>query len=197
MALILKVMHDGADEFLANESVPSDVTFSIFADVTECHFKRNDPGNSQYAGAHLRIRELVKTANVEGFVEVEKHIDLTGDAFLMNEQGRTISKFRLRPFGHEAAGSGAPQPDIIGGGTTGVIRDSALDTTMRARGGGKMADDEFRTGDEEAEAVRALCSMPWKLAAQIRRAAAMSVHFKGCGAPLLALMDRERIAVDA
>lgn len=113
MAMFLKVMHDGADEFLAQDSVESDATYSIFADVTECHFKRGGPGGAPYAGAHLRIREPVKTNNVAGFVEVEKHIDLGGDAFLMNEQGRTISKFKLAGYRAGLAQQGQTEPNDV------------------------------------------------------------------------------------
>lgn len=89
--MFLKVMHDGADEFLA--TADSDATFSVFGDVTSCDFKRHPDGS---AYALLQCREPIKTAEVPGYAEIQKHIDLTGDAFLMNEQGRTISKFKLR-----------------------------------------------------------------------------------------------------
>lgn len=97
--MFLKVMHDGADEFLA--TADSDATYSIYADVTSCHFNRFKPDASGSFGgaqaeAHIWCREPVKTAEVPGYAEIEKHIILTGDAFLMNEQGRTISIFKLR-----------------------------------------------------------------------------------------------------
>lgn len=107
--MYLKVMHDGASEIHALGD--SDATYSIYADVTSCHFKRYpvDPAKGQpMAEAHLFLREPVKTAEVPGFAEVEKHIVLDGDAFLMNEQGRTISKFKLR--GINSGGGRTPEP---------------------------------------------------------------------------------------
>lgn len=92
--MFLKVMHDGADEFLA--TAQSEATYSLFADVTSCDFKRQPDGS---AVAHIQCREPIKTAEVPGYAEIQKFIDITGDAFLMNDQGRTISKFILRPFG--------------------------------------------------------------------------------------------------
>lgn len=89
--MFLKVMHDGADEFLA--TADSDATYSVFGDVMSCDFKRYPDGS---AYALVQCREPIKTAEVPGYAEIQKHIDLTGDAFLMNEQGRTISKFKLR-----------------------------------------------------------------------------------------------------
>lgn len=91
--MFLKVMHDGADEFLAQAD--SDATYSVFADVTACDFHRRPDGS---AYAHLQCREPIKTAEVPGYAEIEKHIDVVGDAFLMNEQGRTISVFKLKGY---------------------------------------------------------------------------------------------------
>lgn len=100
--MFLKVMHDGADEFLSQAQ--SEATYSLYADVTSCDFKRYPIGNAPTPGhptavAHIQCREPVKTAEVPGYAEIEKFIELTGDAFLMNDQGRTISKFILHPFG--------------------------------------------------------------------------------------------------
>lgn len=91
--MFLKVMHDGADEFLA--TAQSEATYSIYDDIVSCHFRRGPDGE----WAHIWCREPVKTADVPGYSEVEKHIKLDGDAFVLNNQGRTIDKFILRPFG--------------------------------------------------------------------------------------------------
>lgn len=92
--MFLKVMHDGADEFL--DQAQSDATHSIYSDVTDCSFRRFSPpegiGNDRVFGsAHIRRRQAAGP-------ETELHISLTGDAFLMNDQGRTISKFRAAGY---------------------------------------------------------------------------------------------------
>lgn len=81
MAMFLKIDHGLGDG-----------TYSIYAEIVSCHFNKQNP---QEPMAHVWVREPVKTLEVPGYCEVEKHIVITGDAFLMNEQGRTISKFLL------------------------------------------------------------------------------------------------------
>jgi len=72
--------------------------YSIYADIVSCHFRHysareQGTSDSPWGEAHVWMREPIKTAEVLGYCEVEKYIVLDGDAFLMNEQGRTISKF--------------------------------------------------------------------------------------------------------
>lgn len=177
MAMFLKVMHDGADEFLAEAD--SDATYSLYGDVVECHFKRfppeGDPSHisSIKAEAFIRVREPVKTANVPGFVEVERHIVLDGDAFLMNEQGRTISKFKLAGY---RAGAVASLPP------------SDYERYGAPKAGVSELNDEQRT----AECLR---NMPHWGAAIIRKA----LHKDGSigAAEILNILNREKIAVDA
>jgi hypothetical protein len=164
--MFLKVMHDGADEFLA--TADSDATYSVYADVVSCDFKRYpaDPAKGEpMAEARLRIREPVKSASVEGFVEVEKCIILAGDAFLMNDQGRTISKFKLRGY---RAGAGAP--DGPNGPNANALHD-------------------------EAEAMRLLKAMPYAVAASIRRTAKQAGSVSADY--LIKLLDKAKVAIDA
>lgn len=85
MTLLLKVM-DSADR----SPVVSDNPHSVYADVVSCHFKRLPDGHAE---AMLYVRDAVKTANVAGFVEHVKHVLFDGDAYLMNEDGKTVSSF--------------------------------------------------------------------------------------------------------
>lgn len=94
--MFLKTMHDGTGELHAVSQ--SEATYSIYDDLTSCHFKRQPDGS---CWAHVWCREPVKTADVPGYAEVEKHIHLTGDAFVLNNQGRTIDRFILHPFGKQ------------------------------------------------------------------------------------------------
>jgi hypothetical protein len=92
MAMFLKVMHDHD-----NQGVLEDLAaYSMYAEITSCHFNRYggiDRPIGVFGEAHVWVREPVKTAEVSGFCEVDKRIQLGGSAYLMNEQGRTISKF--------------------------------------------------------------------------------------------------------
>lgn len=85
MSLLLKIM--------SNENIPdndSRKTFNLYADIVSAHFNRHEDGS---ATAHLWVREPVKTAEVPGFVEVEKYVDVTGNCYLMNDNGKTIATF--------------------------------------------------------------------------------------------------------
>lgn len=87
MSLILKVMH-GDDE-----GPVSGDTHSVYGDITSVTFKRMEDGSGQ---AHCYVREPVKTALVPGFCENERFIDIPANAYVMNDQGRTISTFTAR-----------------------------------------------------------------------------------------------------
>lgn len=99
MAMFLKIMHHALTPAEVVANACEEPPYSIYADVVSCHFRRytKQPDDQSPAGwgeAHVWLREPVKTAEVPGYCEVEKYIELTGDAFLMNEQGRTISSFK-------------------------------------------------------------------------------------------------------
>ena len=70
----------------------ADDQFSVYGDVTSVSFIRT-PGGAQ---ARLYCREPVKTALVPGFHEVEKTVDVPCTAYVLNEQGRTISTFEAK-----------------------------------------------------------------------------------------------------
>lgn len=85
MSFILKVM--------SNEDIPDNdarKTYCLYSDVDSVSFSRQSDGTAM---AHLWVKEPVKTAMVPGFVEVEKHVQVTGNCYLMNENGKTISTF--------------------------------------------------------------------------------------------------------
>lgn len=98
--MFLKVMHNGADEFL--DKAQSDATHSLFSDVTECHFRRYSKVEQTGDGPIFGEASVERKSPTNSAVTFSA-IQLTGDAFLMNDQGRTISKFRC-------AGCGAKQP---------------------------------------------------------------------------------------
>lgn len=89
MPLILKVMHTDTHPRL------SDTTpYSVYADVNDAIFYEQPDGSTW---ARIYVQEPVKTANVPGFVECEKNVHVPYDAYLINETGRTISRFRGKP----------------------------------------------------------------------------------------------------
>ena len=94
MAMFLKIVRGCPDEFLAVAATPA-LDYDIYDEVVSCHFTRyKEPGPDGVFGmAHIKVREPVKTADCPGYAEIEKNVDLTGAAFLMNQQGRTIDKF--------------------------------------------------------------------------------------------------------
>lgn len=94
MAMFLKIVRGCPDEFLAVAATPA-LDYDIYDEVVSCHFTRfKVPGQDGVFGmAHIKVREPVKTADCPGYAEIEKNVDLTGAAFLMNQQGRTISTF--------------------------------------------------------------------------------------------------------
>lgn len=93
MTLFLKVMHSPD-----RSPVPSDNEHSVYADVVSCHFKRIPDGHAE---AMLYVRDPVKTATVPGFVEHQKHVIFDGDAYLMNEDGKTVSSFSALTSGDQ------------------------------------------------------------------------------------------------
>ncbi len=147
--MFLKVMHNGADEFLANAT--SEATYSLYSDVVSCHFLRYKTptpppeGATQitFGMATIYCREPIKTADMPGYAEVQKNVELTGDAFLMNDQGRTISKFQIWPLGRPVEKT-YPTPEF-----------------------------------EEAVAIRLLQEMPYDVAAAIRTVAGQSGSVSG------------------
>lgn len=114
MSLMLKVMHDD------HLNLPDDDArrpFGIFTDIVSAHFTHDADGVGH---AKLWVREPIKTAQVPGFVEVEKNVVITGNAYLMNEQGKTVSAFCGSNPGwqHKPAGDGttgeAGLPTLLG-----------------------------------------------------------------------------------
>lgn len=101
MTFILKVMHD------AERPLSADNEHSLYADIVSVHFSRqpiqtassDDPaGAPEWDGtAHLWVRESVKTGDVPGVVELKKHVLFHGMAYVMNENGRTVSSFSAVP----------------------------------------------------------------------------------------------------
>lgn len=86
MPLILKVMHTDVHPRLADTA-----PYSVYSDVNSAHFYEKPDGSTW---ARLYVQEPVKTANVPGFVECETSVHIPYDAFLINEAGRTMSRFR-------------------------------------------------------------------------------------------------------
>lgn len=70
--------------------IGSDNEHCLYADIVSISFRREEGGT---ATARCYLREPVKTAEVPGFCEVEKQISFTGTAYVMNENGKTISMF--------------------------------------------------------------------------------------------------------
>lgn len=82
--MYLKTMHHFED-------APGDANeHSVLADVVSCHFVHNDASESY---ARCYVREPVKTADVPGFVECERYISLSGPAYLISDNGKTVSRF--------------------------------------------------------------------------------------------------------
>jgi len=94
MPMILKIVES------EGSPVASDNPHSVYADVMSCTFERLDGS----AMANLYIRDAVKTAMVQGFTDHEKHVSFNGTAYLMNEQGRTISSFTAYDSGSNRIG---------------------------------------------------------------------------------------------
>lgn len=95
MTFILKVMSTPAWS-----PVPSDNEHSLFADIVTVNFSRDADG---MGWALCYVREPIKTAMVPGFCEVEKRIQITDTAYVMNEDGKTISTFTAKTSGHAHA----------------------------------------------------------------------------------------------
>jgi hypothetical protein len=91
MTFILKTT-----EHVQGSPVASDNEHMLHADVVSVSFKRYPDGSAQ---AHCYCREPVKTAEVPGFCEIEKRIMFTGAAYVMNENGKTVSTFTARSSG--------------------------------------------------------------------------------------------------
>ena len=85
MPLILKIVEDPASAGDASRS-----EHSVYADVISCTFARQADG---WANARIYVRDNVKTAIVPGFSEHEVNVTFRGSAYLMNENGRTVSTF--------------------------------------------------------------------------------------------------------
>lgn len=83
--LTLKVMHGlpCPDDDARHEH-------SLYAGLTAVSFYNQDDGSSY---ARVQWLDPVKTAEVPGYSEHEKIIQLSGNAYVMNEAGRTISAF--------------------------------------------------------------------------------------------------------
>jgi hypothetical protein len=144
--------------------VASDNAHSLYADIVSVTFRREEGGA---ATAHCWLREPVKTANVPGFCEVEKYISFTGAAYVMNENGKTVSSFTARTSGD----SYTTKPNSPDKGT-----------------GPDCAPADKAT----APTTAALRDLPYNVAAAIRRAARF-VGDKG----LETILDYEGVAVDA
>lgn len=96
MSFILKTIEAGDHSPLG-----SDTPHCLYADIVSISFRREEGGA---ATAHVWVREPVKTAEVPGFCEVEKHICFTGAAYVMNEAGKTVSSFTAKTSGDLVAG---------------------------------------------------------------------------------------------
>jgi hypothetical protein len=96
MSMLLKLVHYKGHP----ENEPD---FSVYSGITSCHFRRYEDGSG--AEAMCYVAEPIKTALVPGFSENEKHISFTGIAYLMNENGRTISTFDAQTRKSPVAGS--------------------------------------------------------------------------------------------
>lgn len=194
--MFLKVMHDGADEFLA--TADSDAAYSIYDDVVSCHFKRYPQvTEGTFGEAKIWVREPIKTATVAGYCEIKKNIVLTGDAFVMNEQGRTISKFLARGALGPKVGT-TPKPkswgehDFSGNSICicGVTRIQVDDGLVHSSCRGRLTEP----GDEE-RAADAFKNMPYSVAAAVRRIARRE---GGVTAAWLSdILDRAKVATDA
>lgn len=140
MAMFLKIVRGCPDEFLAVAATPA-LDYDIYDEVVSCHFTRfKEPGPDGVFGmAHIKVREPVKTADCPGYAEIEKNVDLTGAAFLMNQQGRTIDKFLPQAA---RCNAGAPSVDDdfltrITYDTAAEIRRCAMFAASNAVGGAK------------------------------------------------------------
>mgnify|MGYP006958835710 CR=1 FL=1 len=90
MTFILKTT-----ERVLGSPVAADNEHCLYADVVSVSFRRHADG----AEALCYCREPVKTAEVPGFCEIEKRIVFTGVAYVMNENGKTVSTFTARTSG--------------------------------------------------------------------------------------------------
>ena len=109
MSLIVKIM--------SAENIPDDDPrkgYSLYPDVTGVHFFRQDGSDMAGEGAMVRlyVREPIKTAMVPGFCENEKVAHVTGNVYVMNENGKTISSFGAAPYPYELAGRIATAPPV-------------------------------------------------------------------------------------
>lgn len=104
MSLLLKVT-----ERPEPSPVASDEEHGIYGDVVTCYFTRapSTPDDALTSDsriwigqARMYVREPIKTAQVPGFHECEKIVEFSGTAYLMNENGRTVSSFTAKPSGH-------------------------------------------------------------------------------------------------
>lgn len=95
MSMLLKLVH--YKDYPQNEP-----DFCVYSGVTSCHFRRFEDGSGAEAVCY--------------FGDEERHITFAGVAYLMNENGRTISTFDAqtsvrpsRPAGTMAEGLTMPQ----------------------------------------------------------------------------------------
>lgn len=106
MPMLLKIVDED------RSPVESDNPHSVYADIMLCSFERHQDGS---ATARTYVRDSVKTAVVPGFSEHEVFVSFTGVAYLMNEQGRTVSSFTARSSGD--VGPPTPLPAELHDGT--------------------------------------------------------------------------------
>lgn len=105
MSMLLKVMHapnHGPD--------PDQSEHSVYSDVVSVSFRL---GGDRQCQIHAYVREPIKTALVPGFCENEKIITLGYGcaAYLMNENGRTVSQYVAPLVAGSLAGLGRRLPE--------------------------------------------------------------------------------------
>lgn len=128
MAFILKTVE------AVNSPVASDDEHSLYAEIVSVHFQRLDGGAAM---AHIWCREPVKTAEVPGFCEVEKHVSFTGTAYVMNEGGKTVSSFTAR-----TSGDGQSADPKSSAPSTAALGDLPYNVAAAIRRAARIADDK-------------------------------------------------------
>lgn len=96
--------------------IGSDNAHSVWADIVSVHFERYEDGSG--AQARCYVRDPIKTGQVPGFVEHERHLTFTGVAYLMNDDGKTISSFTAQTSAR-LAGVSVPETELVAGSLRG------------------------------------------------------------------------------
>lgn len=99
--LIVKIM--------SSENLPDDdprKSFALYGNVASVTWVRQ----GEYCFARMYVRDDVKTSAVPGFSEHEVLHDVTANAYVMNERGKTVGSFCANPIEPEALIEGRPAP---------------------------------------------------------------------------------------